>query len=82
MPLCGNGNTLGRWFGVQVLEEVGCFPLVLRIDLYFEFFDITYMYIMHTKMQPVESLCLDVNRTKFGFIYNEDIPDFVLMLNL
>jgi hypothetical protein len=26
MPLCGSGNTLGRWFGVQVLEEGGCFP--------------------------------------------------------
>jgi hypothetical protein len=33
-------------------------------------------------MQPVGSFCLDVNRTKFGFIYDEDIPDFVLMLNL
>jgi hypothetical protein len=24
MPLCGSGKTLGRWFGVQVLEEGGC----------------------------------------------------------
>jgi hypothetical protein len=26
MLLCGSGNTLGRWFGVQVLEEGGCLP--------------------------------------------------------
>jgi hypothetical protein len=26
MPLCGSGNTLGRWFGLQVLEEGGCLP--------------------------------------------------------
>jgi hypothetical protein len=23
--ICGSGNTLGRWFGVQVLEEGGVF---------------------------------------------------------
>jgi hypothetical protein len=48
------------------------------IDLYFDFFYIC----VPTKIQPVESFCLDVNRTKFGFIYDEDISDFVLMLNL
>jgi hypothetical protein len=53
--------------------------LVLWIDLYFEFF---YMYCICVPKYNLLDRSLDVNRTKFGFIYDEDIPDFVLMLNL
>jgi hypothetical protein len=52
--------------------------LVLWIDLYFEFFDICVpKYNLLGR-----SVLTYLNRTKFGFIYDEDVPDFVLMLNL